>query len=121
LKLGVLQLYATIGDFQTDRGWLLPACREAGARGAEFVVTPGCHLCGCRPCEILEAHPGRNLLPADVMALGSAPAVVNDVIDKVTFSEYKRRPAAPGLEVSPRAFGMGRRIPIAPRFRAVQK
>jgi NAD+ synthase (glutamine-hydrolysing) len=44
--------------------------------------------------------------------------VVNDVINKVTFSEYKRRQAAPGLKVSPRAFGMGRRIPIAQKFRA---
>jgi hypothetical protein len=40
------------------------------------------------------------------------------VINKVTFSEYKRRQAAPGLKVSPRAFGMGRRIPIAQKFRA---
>jgi NAD+ synthase (glutamine-hydrolysing) len=48
---------------------------------------------------------------------GFDAAVVNDVINKVTFSEYKRRQAAPGLKVSPRAFGMGRRIPIAQRFR----
>jgi hypothetical protein len=40
------------------------------------------------------------------------------VINKVTFSEYKRRQAAPGLKVSPRAFGTGRRIPIAQKFRA---
>lgn len=53
----------------------------------------------------------------DIVARGFAPAVVNDVINKVTFTEYKRRQAAPGLKVSPRAFGMGRRIPIAQRFR----
>jgi len=39
------------------------------------------------------------------------------VVNKVTFTEYKRRQAAPGLKVSPRAFGMGRRIPVAQRFR----
>ena len=54
---------------------------------------------------------------AEIIARGFDPAVVNDVINKVTFSEYKRRQAAPGLKVSPRAFGMGRQIPIAQRFR----
>lgn len=53
----------------------------------------------------------------EIVALGYDPAVVNDVINKVNFSEYKRRQAAPGLKVSPRAFGTGRRIPIAQRFR----
>jgi NAD+ synthase (glutamine-hydrolysing) len=42
---------------------------------------------------------------------------VLDVLNKIVFSEYKRRQAAPGLKVSPRAFGMGRRIPIAQGFR----
>ena len=52
--------------------------------------------------------------------LGFDAAVVNDVINKVTFSEYKRRQAAPGLRVSPRAFGMGRRIPVAQKFRTAR-
>ncbi len=42
---------------------------------------------------------------------------VRDVLNKIVFSEYKRRQAAPGLKVSARAFGMGRRIPIAQGFR----
>jgi len=42
---------------------------------------------------------------------------VRDVLNKIVFSEYKRRQAAPGLKVSPRAFGMGRRVPIAQGFR----
>jgi NAD+ synthase (glutamine-hydrolysing) len=48
---------------------------------------------------------------------GIAPETVKDVLNKITFSEYKRRQAAPGLKVSPRAFGMGRRVPIAQGFR----
>jgi NAD+ synthase (glutamine-hydrolysing) len=48
---------------------------------------------------------------------GIAPEIVRDVLNKITFSEYKRRQAAPGLKVSPRAFGMGRRVPIAQGFR----
>jgi NAD+ synthetase len=67
---------------------------------------------------ILEAYVVRNLSKPEIVKLGFDPAVVNDVINKVTFSEYKRRQAAPGLKVSPRAFGMGRRIPIAQRFRS---
>jgi len=66
---------------------------------------------------ILEAYVVRNQSKAEIVAAGFDAAVVNDVINKVTFSEYKRRQAAPGLKVSPRAFGMGRRIPIAQRFR----
>ena len=54
-----------------------------------------------------------NMLVAD----GVAPEVVKDVLNKIVFSEYKRRQAAPGLKVSPRAFGMGRRVPIAQGFK----
>jgi NAD+ synthetase len=66
---------------------------------------------------ILDAYVVRNRSKAEIIAAGFDAALVNEVINKVTFSEYKRRQAAPGLKVSPRAFGMGRRIPIAQRFR----
>ncbi len=46
------------------------------------------------------------------------PEVVSDIINKISHTEYKRRQAAPALKVSPRAFGMGRQIPIAQRFKA---
>ncbi|MEM1057792.1 MAG: NAD+ synthase [Verrucomicrobiota bacterium] len=52
-----------------------------------------------------------------ISSAGFDPDVVRDIVNKVTFSEYKRRQAAPGLKVSPRAFGVGRRIPVAQRFR----
>jgi NAD+ synthase (glutamine-hydrolysing) len=68
---------------------------------------------------ILQAYVVEHLSKDEIIQRGFAPAVVNDVLNKVTFTEYKRRQAAPGLKVSPRAFGMGRRIPIAQRFRAV--
>src|ERR1700690_3407253 len=67
--------------------------------------------------QILDAYVVRNLSKPDIIARGFDAAVVNDVINKIAFSEYKRRQAAPGLKVSPRAFGIGRRIPIAQRFR----
>ena len=73
------------------------------------------------PYEILDAildlYVVKNLGKPEIVARGFDAAVVNDVVNKITFSEYKRRQAAPGLKVSPRAFGMGRRIPVAQRFR----
>jgi NAD+ synthase (glutamine-hydrolysing) len=67
--------------------------------------------------KILGAYIEQDLSKDEIIKLGFDAAVVNDVINKITFSEYKRRQAAPGLKVSPRAFGMGRRIPIAQKFR----
>ena len=75
------------------------------------------------PYEILDAildlYVVKNLGKAEIVARGFDAIVVNDVVNKINFSEYKRRQAAPGLKVSPRAFGMGRRIPVAQRFRPV--
>jgi len=53
-----------------------------------------------------------------LIAAGFAPEVVREVANKINFSEYKRRQAAPGLKISPIAFGIGRRIPVAQRFRS---
>jgi NAD+ synthase (glutamine-hydrolysing) len=73
------------------------------------------------PYEILDAildfYVVKNLSKSEIVARGFDAAMVNDVVNKINFSEYKRRQAAPGLKISPRAFGMGRRIPIAQCFR----
>jgi len=66
---------------------------------------------------ILKHYVVEHLGKEEIIQRGFAPALVGDVINKVTFTEYKRRQAAPGLKVSPRAFGIGRRIPVAQRFR----
>jgi NAD+ synthetase len=68
--------------------------------------------------KILDAYIVQDLSKEEIVKRGFDAVVVNDVINKITFSEYKRRQAAPGLKVSSRAFGVGRRIPIAQRFRA---
>ena len=49
-------------------------------------------------------------------ALGLPLELVRDVTRKVDRNEYKRQQAAPGLRVTSKAFGMGRRFPIAQRF-----
>jgi NAD+ synthetase len=55
--------------------------------------------------------------PKMLVTEGISLETVRDVLNKIVFSEYKRRQAAPGLKVSARAFGMGRRVPIAQGFR----
>jgi NAD+ synthase/NAD+ synthase (glutamine-hydrolysing) len=58
-------------------------------------------------------------LPPAVIAerLNQPLAMVRDVVNKVDRNEYKRQQAAPGLKVTSKAFGMGRRYPIAQRYR----
>ncbi len=53
---------------------------------------------------------------ADIIAAGYPEAVVRDVIRKVDLNEYKRKQAAPGLKITPLAFGVGRRIPIVQKY-----
>jgi NAD+ synthase (glutamine-hydrolysing) len=48
--------------------------------------------------------------------LGVDEALVADVVAKVDRNEYKRQQAAPGIKVTTKAFGIGRRFPIAQRF-----
>jgi NAD+ synthase (glutamine-hydrolysing) len=52
----------------------------------------------------------------DIVRLGFEPETVGWVIRAIDRNEYKRRQAAPGLKITSKAFGMGRRIPIAARF-----
>jgi NAD+ synthetase len=62
---------------------------------------------------ILEAAVEKNLPFDDIVALGHEPDVVRDVLRRMVVSEYKRRQAPPGLKVTTKAFGYGRRYPIA--------
>jgi NAD+ synthase (glutamine-hydrolysing) len=55
--------------------------------------------------------------PAEIVASGAPEADVQSVVRLIDRSEYKRRQAAPGLKVTTKAFGVGRRIPIAQRYR----
>jgi NAD+ synthase (glutamine-hydrolysing) len=68
--------------------------------------------------QILRAYVVDEAAPAALLTAGIPEATVRDVLNKIVSSEYKRRQAAPGLKVSPRAFGMGRRVPIAQGFQA---
>jgi NAD+ synthase (glutamine-hydrolysing) len=52
-----------------------------------------------------------------IVAEGIPAAVVDRVVSLVQASEYKRRQAAPGLILTKKAFGVGRRMPIAQKFK----
>jgi NAD+ synthase (glutamine-hydrolysing) len=65
---------------------------------------------------ILRGYVEEGLSRRDLVAQGFAEAVVNDVVRKVDLNEYKRKQAAPGLRITPLAFGVGRRIPIVQKY-----
>jgi NAD+ synthase (glutamine-hydrolysing) len=65
---------------------------------------------------VLKGYVEEGLSRRDLVAQGFAEAVVNDVGRKVDLNEYKRKQAAPGLKITPLAFGVGRRIPIVQKY-----
>jgi NAD+ synthase (glutamine-hydrolysing) len=66
---------------------------------------------------ILECYVEGALSVSDTAAKGYDEETVRWVAHKVDLNEWKRGQAAPGLRVTCKAFGTGRRIPIAQRFR----
>ena len=52
----------------------------------------------------------------EIVEAGFSPDVVKDILKKVDLNEYKRKMAAPGLRITSKAFGSGRRMPIAQGF-----
>jgi NAD+ synthase (glutamine-hydrolysing) len=61
---------------------------------------------------ILERYIERDLGPDEIVADGFDPAVVKRVARMVDRNEYKRRQGAPGVKITPKAFGRDRRMPI---------
>ncbi len=52
-----------------------------------------------------------------IAAMGFDEETVRRVIGIIDRNEYKRRQAAPGVKITPKAFGRDRRLPITNRFR----
>ena len=65
---------------------------------------------------ILKAYVEEHCSAADIIAAGEDERVVRDVARRIDLNEYKRKQAPPGLKVSGKAFGIGRRMPIAQRY-----
>jgi len=67
--------------------------------------------------QILRLYIENNDAPQHIAdALRLPVTLVRDIVNKVDRNEYKRQQAAPGLKVTTKAFGIGRRFPIAQRF-----
>jgi len=65
---------------------------------------------------ILHGYVEQGLSRRELSAQGFPEAVVNDIARKVDLNEYKRKQSAPGIKITPLAFGVGRRIPIVQRY-----
>jgi NAD+ synthase (glutamine-hydrolysing) len=65
---------------------------------------------------VLEAYVERDQGREEMIAAGMPAKVVDEVVRMVDRSEYKRRQAAPGIRITPKAFGRDRRLPITNRF-----
>jgi NAD+ synthase (glutamine-hydrolysing) len=65
---------------------------------------------------ILHGYVEEGLSSRDLVDEGFDADVVKDIIRKVDLNEYKRKQAAPGLKITPLAFGVGRRIPIVQKY-----
>ena len=65
---------------------------------------------------ILQRYVELEQSPAEIIAAGFDEATVRRVARLVDHNEYKRKQAAPGLKVTSRAFGFGRRMPIAQNY-----
>jgi NAD+ synthase (glutamine-hydrolysing) len=66
---------------------------------------------------VIQAFVEEDKSPAQIVeAFGYDEAEVRRVVGMITRNEYKRRQAAPGVKISPRAFGRDRRYPITSRY-----
>jgi NAD+ synthase (glutamine-hydrolysing) len=65
---------------------------------------------------ILDMYLEQGLGPEEIVARGYDRKTVEWIVRAVRLSEYKRRQAAPGIKVTSKAFGVGRRFPIAARY-----
>ena len=67
--------------------------------------------------EILERYVVESESVDQIIAAGFEKELVSRIARLIDLNEYKRRQAAPGLKVTSKAFGVGRRIPVAQRYR----
>jgi NAD+ synthase (glutamine-hydrolysing) len=62
--------------------------------------------------EIIEHGKGK----AELIKLGYKPELVDNIMQRIRKAEYKRRQAAPGIKITKKAFGIGRKMPIVNKY-----
>ncbi len=66
---------------------------------------------------IIEAYVEDDASPEEIIAgRGLDPVLVERIVSMIDRAEYKRRQAAPGIKITPKAFGRDRRLPITNRY-----
>jgi NAD+ synthase (glutamine-hydrolysing) len=66
--------------------------------------------------EVLYQYIERRQGPKEIKAKGFEPALVDRILKLVNTNEYKRNQFCPIIRVSPKAFGVGRRVPIVGKY-----
>jgi NAD+ synthase (glutamine-hydrolysing) len=66
--------------------------------------------------EVLYQYIERRQGPKEIKAKGVEPALVDRILKLVNTNEYKRNQFCPIIRVSPKAFGVGRRVPIVGKY-----
>lgn len=66
---------------------------------------------------IIEAYVEDDHSIKEIVAMGFDEETVRRVVRMIDRNEYKRRQAAPGIKITPKAFGRDRRLPITNRYR----
>lgn len=67
--------------------------------------------------EILKLYVEENKSASEIVKRGYSKKMVHDIILRVDRNEYKRQQASPGLRITSKAFGNGRRIPLTSGFK----
>ena len=70
---------------------------------------------------VVEGYVERNLSVVELIAEGIDREVVEQVVGLIDRSEYKRRQAAPGIKITAKGFGIGRRYPIVADYRGLHE
>ncbi len=70
---------------------------------------------------VLEGWVEERLSVAQLVGEGLNPAVVKRIVTLIDGAEFKRRQAAPGIKISPKAFGIGRRYPIVADYSSLHR
>ena len=66
--------------------------------------------------KILFQYIERRLGPKEIKAQGFDAALVDRILKMVNMNEYKRNQFCPIIRISPKAFGVGRRVPIVGKY-----
>jgi NAD+ synthase (glutamine-hydrolysing) len=122
-KTMVYRLARIANERYSRRGWLPPIPENTFTKPPSAELRPDQKDTDSLPeyeilDKILSGYVEHYQSVTDIATANGLPEeLVRDIVRKVDRNEYKRQQAAPGLRITPKAFGVGRRFPIAHRFR----